>query len=154
LVAIDRNDLIRIVNPAFCRMFRTSPDQAVGLSASILLGDLSEFHQAWDTGAVCSINKEYPEFGFSARERVFAIKSEGIAACVMVDMTEEARRSQQYDQLQNETIAKVNEVVDNQMKVAQEIASLLGETTAETKASLLKLVSMIERKGEPGGQLS
>jgi uncharacterized Fe-S cluster-containing protein len=48
--------------------------------------------------------------------------------------------------LKLETIEKVNRVVDNQMKVAQEIAGLLGETTAETKVSLLKLVQMIEQE--------
>jgi hypothetical protein len=30
------------------------------------------------------------------------------------------------------------------MKVAQEIAGLLGETTAETKVSLLKIIEMVE----------
>ena len=33
-----------------------------------------------------------------------------------------------------------------QMRVAQEIASLLGETTAETKVALLKLKSMLKRE--------
>jgi hypothetical protein len=30
------------------------------------------------------------------------------------------------------------------MKVAQEIAGLLGETTAETKVSLLKILKLVE----------
>ena len=34
-------------------------------------------------------------------------------------------------------------VIDNQMRVAQQIASLLGETTAETKVTLTKLKDMI-----------
>ena len=34
-------------------------------------------------------------------------------------------------------------VIDKQMMVAQQIASLLGETTAETKVSLSKLRNMI-----------
>jgi uncharacterized Fe-S cluster-containing protein len=46
--------------------------------------------------------------------------------------------------LKTETVAKVNEVVDNQMKVVQEIAGLLGETTAETKVSLLKIIKMVD----------
>jgi len=46
--------------------------------------------------------------------------------------------------MRKETIKKVNEVVDNQMKVVQEIAGLLGETTAETKVSLLKIIQMLE----------
>ena len=40
--------------------------------------------------------------------------------------------------IKDETIKNVNQVVDNQMKVVQEIAGLLGETTAQTKVSLLK----------------
>jgi len=48
--------------------------------------------------------------------------------------------------VRQETILKVKEVVDNQMKVAQEIASLLGETTAETKVSLLRLLQIVEQK--------
>ncbi|MBD3559933.1 hypothetical protein H6S82_13820, partial [Planktothrix sp. FACHB-1355] len=48
--------------------------------------------------------------------------------------------------LRKETVVKVNEVVDNQMKVAQEIAGLLGETTAETKVSLLKIIKMLEHE--------
>jgi len=36
-------------------------------------------------------------------------------------------------------------VINNQRRVADVIASLLGETTAESKVSLLKLVEMVER---------
>ena len=35
-------------------------------------------------------------------------------------------------------------VIDKQMTVAQEIASLLGETTAETKVSLTKLKRLVQ----------
>jgi uncharacterized Fe-S cluster-containing protein len=38
-----------------------------------------------------------------------------------------------------ETLTTTDEVIKKQMRVAQEIASLLGETTAETKVALLKL---------------
>ena len=38
-----------------------------------------------------------------------------------------------------ETLKTTDEVIKKQMRVAQEIASLLGETTAETKVALLKL---------------
>ena len=41
-------------------------------------------------------------------------------------------------------------VIDKQMVAAQEIASLLGETTAETKATLTRLKSMILSKGDDG----
>ena len=39
------------------------------------------------------------------------------------------------------------EVIKKQMMVAHEIASLLGETTAETKVTLTKLKTLIEEEG-------
>lgn len=48
--------------------------------------------------------------------------------------------------MQEEIIKQVNQVVHNQMKVAQEIAGLLGETTAETKVNLFKLLQLFEQK--------
>lgn len=145
LVAVDLDMKIRIVNPAFCRMFRTTAEEVIGTPASRLLGDVSDFMQVWQEDSVLRIENEFPEYGFYVREMIFPIHSENIVACVMVDLTEEWSQKNEIHKLQRETIEKVNEVVDNQMKVAQEIAGLLGETTAETKASLLKLVSMIEQ---------
>ena len=39
-------------------------------------------------------------------------------------------------------------MIEKQMRVAQEIASLLGETTAETKIALTRLKDTIEPGGE------
>ena len=41
------------------------------------------------------------------------------------------------------------QVIDKQMRVAQEIASLLGETTGETKAALLKLKASVAQGDVP-----
>jgi len=40
------------------------------------------------------------------------------------------------------------QVIDRQMKVAQEIASLLGETTAETKVILTRMKDMLLNQGD------
>ena len=50
--------------------------------------------------------------------------------------------------LVNRTIAMAQKVIDKQMIAAQEIASLLGETTAETKATLTHLKNMIINNGD------
>ena len=41
--------------------------------------------------------------------------------------------------MKERTLDAAQEVIDKQMRVAQEIASLLGETTAETKIILTRL---------------
>ena len=45
-----------------------------------------------------------------------------------------------------DSINMAQEVINKQMMVAQEIASLLGETTAETKVTLTKLKKLILEK--------
>ena len=39
-------------------------------------------------------------------------------------------------------------IIDKQMRVAQEIASLLGETTAETKVAIMKLKKVLSEEGD------
>ena len=54
----------------------------------------------------------------------------------------EVKKQQQYS-IRLEPVEMAQNVIDKQMMVAQQIASLLGETTAETKVSLTKLRNMI-----------
>ena len=45
--------------------------------------------------------------------------------------------------MKSQTIEVADRVVDKQMRIVQEIASLLGETAAETKIALSKLKESI-----------
>ena len=69
---------------------------------------------------------------------------------VMKDITQETKSEEQLDKVKLETLATTDEVIKKQMRVAQEIASLLGETTAETKVALLKLKKTLQ--SEDGGK--
>lgn len=55
------------------------------------------------------------------------------------DVTKEEWMKEQHLKLKIETLEMAQKVIDKQMTVAQEIAGLLGETTAETKVTLTKL---------------
>ena len=63
--------------------------------------------------------------------------------CVMTDVTEEEAARQRKEDISNQTIEVADKVVDKQMRIVQEIASLLGETAAETKIALSKLKESI-----------
>ena len=62
---------------------------------------------------------------------------------VFVDLTKDKEREALMEQIKEETLEKAQQVMNNQMRVAQEIASLLGETTAETKVLLNKLMRIL-----------
>ncbi len=62
---------------------------------------------------------------------------------IMRDVTdEEAQRAKKLN-ISQQTVEIADRVVDRQMRIVQEIASLLGETAAETKIALTKLKESI-----------
>lgn len=147
LIVVDADLYIKLVNPAFCQMFDVDADSAIGEPAEAILNDVTDFRRVWDTGTVVRTrSKEYPQRDLLVDQVIFAIEEEGIIACIMTDFSHQLGQRRELAKLKHETIKKVNEVVDNQMKVVQEIAGLLGETTAETKVSLLKIIQMIQQE--------
>lgn len=69
---------------------------------------------------------------------------------IMKDITEKVSYDEQLNKVKLETMAITDEVIKKQMRVAQEIASLLGETTAETKVALVNLKKTLQNNEEKG----
>ncbi|MBO5007520.1 MAG: 4Fe-4S binding protein [Clostridia bacterium] len=66
--------------------------------------------------------------------------------CIMRDITSEEEAKSQKESLSLQTVEIADKVVDKQMRIVQEIASLLGETAAETKIALTKLKESISNE--------
>ena len=154
LIVVDTQMNITLVNPAFCKMFNVNQDEIIGQPASTVLEDLEDFQKVWEKDEVIRgkekkyqpENRENSEDILYVKKVIFPIRDQNLIACIMVDITHEWQRKQEMIKLRSETVSKVNEVVDHQMKVVQEIAGLLGETTAETKVSLLKIIKMVNQE--------
>ena len=59
------------------------------------------------------------------------------------NITAEHMHSQEMEKMRQDTLETTQRIIDKQMRVAQEIASLLGETAGETKAALTNLKKSI-----------
>ena len=68
---------------------------------------------------------------------------------LLKDISAEEESMKAMAKMRKETMDTAQQVIDKQMRVAQEIASLLGETTGETKAALLKLKASVAQGDEP-----
>ena len=80
---------------------------------------------------------------------IILLKNHSLLYGIMKDITEETTYEGKLKSVKMETLKTTDEVIKKQMRVAQEIASLLGETTAETKVALLKLKKTLqEENGE------
>lgn len=70
---------------------------------------------------------------------VIVLSEQKVMFGMYTDITEQTNADKKLEKMRLDTIATTDEVIQKQMRVAQEIASLLGETTAESKVALLKL---------------
>ena len=124
LVVVNQQMKIEVVNPAFCRFFGVNADDILHEPLGLLLDDEADFRQAWQDRAMASREHFYERYGLYVRKVLFPIPDQGLVACIMVDLTHEQQQREELQRVKRETIERINEVVDNQMKVAQEIASL------------------------------
>lgn len=84
----------------------------------------------------------------TAEETIVYIENLDAVLVTFQDITREEKIKEQHYNLKVETVEMAQKVIEKQMMVAQEIAGLLGETTAETKVTLTKLRDSILNEGE------
>ncbi|MBQ4428403.1 MAG: 4Fe-4S binding protein [Clostridia bacterium] len=80
-------------------------------------------------------------------ERTVVPTDEGrMLLCIMRDVSNEEAERRRKEDISRQTVEVADRVVDKQMRIVQEIASLLGETAAETKIALAKLKESISNE--------
>ena len=83
------------------------------------------------------------EYDKYIEETIVYDKEYRLLVCIMRDVTEEENAREKKESISRQTVEVADRVVDKQMRIVQEIASLLGETAAETKIALTKLKESI-----------
>ena len=97
------------------------------------------FLQVKNTGRTAEDKVYLAEYKrFVERTVVFDKDSETLIA-IMRDVTDEEIERERKEDICRQTADVADRVVEKQMRIVQEIASLLGETAAETKIALTKL---------------
>lgn len=83
------------------------------------------------------------EYNRYVEETVIYDTANRLIICIMRDVTDEEKEREKKEAISRNTVEVADKVVDKQMRIVQEIASLLGETAAETKIALSKLKESI-----------
>lgn len=112
--------------------------------------DTEEVKQVFETHTSIHSKKiTYPEYHqLTMLQNLAYIEKGNLVIATFIDVTREEELERQEYEKKIETIELAQKVIYKQMMVAQEIAGLLGETTAETKTTLTKLCSLIDDGAE------
>ena len=70
---------------------------------------------------------------------IVKVRGQKYIVLILMDRTVEDYKERQMRDMRERTMKVTSSVIDEQMRTVQEIASLLGETTAKTKVALTKL---------------
>lgn len=136
--------------------FNTAAETAFGCSRTEALTkglyeliDVSDFQEVFDTKkSIYDKKVVYDHFNIVTTQNLIYIAEDNLVMGIFNDITEEERRKESRYHLQMESVDMAQKVIEKQMMVAQQIAGLLGETTAETKVTLTKLKDMIKHNGD------
>ena len=88
------------------------------------------------------------EYNLTVEQTLVYLPNQHGVMGILRDVSAEKEQQESLYQLRVDTMNMAQKVIDKQMIAAQEIASLLGETTAETKATLTHLKNMIINNGD------
>ena len=116
--------------------------------------DPADFQWVFDTHQNIHGKKvHYPEFKLDTLQNIVYIPEQNVVLATFIDITKEEEQARLEYERKLDTIDLAQKVIHKQMMVAQEIAGLLGETTAETKTTLTKLCrSLLEDGSDNGGK--
>lgn len=151
IIAVDDALLVRECNLAAQHLFRLTRDKIVGRRIDDFLDPYDFAISVGERKDIPLHKVRYKKRGITVNQTVVYIKEQGLAIAFLHDITKEEEEAEELGRLKLDTMEMAQNVIDKQMTVAQEIASLLGETTAETKVTLTKLKNLIIYDGKNEG---
>lgn len=144
ILIVDKDLVILRANNAACNLFGFPRYSDVLGRMVVELMDPTDFQSVLDTGNDIIDKKMFVEECGKYVELTLVLDSEhDLLFAILKDITEEYKRQEKYREHRAQTIDITDKVVEKQMRIVQEIASLLGETTAETKIALSKIKNTV-----------
>ncbi len=106
--------------------------------------DPSSFIKVQKTGrGIYNQHLYLAEYKRYVQQTIVLDKESHMLVCIMRDVTSEEKENEKKENMNHQMIEVADKVIEKQMRIVQEIASLLGETAAETKIALSKLKESI-----------
>ena len=145
LIVVNDNFEVQQINQAAQRLMKIQyPSDVLGDQLVRIL-DPTPFFTVQKTGRGLYNQRVYlTEYMRFVEQTIVPAEGGRMLICIMRDVTDEENERHKKEEIERETVEVADRVVEKQMRIVQEIASLLGETAAETKIALQKLKETVE----------
>ncbi|MGN0590518.1 [Fe-Fe] hydrogenase large subunit C-terminal domain-containing protein [Ruminococcus sp.] len=143
ILVLNESMEVQEINPTACGILNVRHPSDVLGEQVIRIRDPKDFLEVKNGATVRDRRTYLAEYDKYVDETILYDASYRVLICMMRDVTEEEHQRRTKESIRQQTIETADKVVDKQMRIVQEIASLLGETAAETKIALTKLKGAI-----------
>lgn len=138
IITFDELMLVTELNPKAEELFAVERASIIGEVIPALYGLLS-FEEAKEQKKPITCKTAGYSDEVKVEITVIYLTQNNMYIAFAKDISDEEKNKDELTDLRLSTVEIAQEVINKQMRVAQEIASLLGETTAETKVALTNL---------------
>ena len=144
LIVLNEDLEVQQINNAARKIMNIRSSSDVLGESVIRILDPTPFSQAKNSGRNIRNKRTYlAEYKKYVEQTVLYDTDSRMIIGIMRDVTDEVEAQERKESISRQTVEVADKVVEKQMRIVQEIASLLGETAAETKIALTKLKESI-----------
>ena len=143
ILVVNEDLEVQQVNAAAMKMLHIQREGDVLGEPLVRVMDPLPFLAALEGRTVREERAYYAEYSKYLELSLVHDKTTHILIALLRDVTVEEEERLKKEEIGRQTVEIADRVVEKQMRIVQEIASLLGETTAETKIALTKLKESI-----------
>ena len=145
LIVLNENLEVQQINTAARKIMNIRSESDVLGEGVVRILDPTVFINVKNTGKSIRDERVYlAEYKKYVEQTVVYDQESRMLVGIMRDVTDEEAARAKKEKISRQTLEAADQVVEKQMRVVQEIASLLGETTAETMITLTKLKESID----------
>ena len=144
IVSVGRDLRVKQINQAACDIFGIRKrEDIVGYPVSRILDEFDFVRMLSGDGKQTQTYTYLSDYNVYLEQVFLCDEDKEIVTCIMKNVTQSRQKRNQIRQVKLRTATMADEIVEKQMRIAHEIASLLGETVAETKVAVNDLKNTI-----------
>ncbi len=144
ILVVDKTLHMQDISPSAERMFHCHRRAVQGKPLREIIPIMDDFLAVRDTGRPLLNKIVRLRDDLTVAQSIMSVGGENLMVAILRDVTEREQHREKMERIRTETLQHTQEVINKQMRVAHEIAGLLGETTAETKTLLTRLVRLMK----------
>ncbi len=148
ILAVDLDLKVQQINHAACQIFGVEPGDILGQPVSRLIDEFDFVEMIANGDAQKEKFTFLAEYNLYLKQAFFYDAPSGIVICIMKNITKEKQKQNQLMRHKTQVASMADDIVEKQLRIVHEIASLLGESAAETKVAVSELKEAVMMENE------